>query len=274
MSQELIVREQQFTAAQIEVIRRTVAVGASNDELSLFLEVCARRGLNPFAREIYAIMRSGKMTIQVSIDGFRKLAERSGKYRGQIGPYFCGADGVWKEEWLSKAAPVAAKVGVLRADFDQPMWAVARYDAYVQAQSPIWQKMPDLMTAKCAEALALRKAFPDEMSGLYTHEEMAQAGRPDSNVFSRKPAPVQEPESAVLETATVIVESAQSLAAVPTPSKLRSRCEAVCGHGTWGAMVKRVFRAEIVPADDDLTPEDCGKIAAYLDRAEAMKKAS
>ena len=61
---------------------------------------------------------------------------------------------------------------------------------------------------------------------------------------------------------------------IPTPSKLRSRCEAVCGHGTWDAMVKRVFRAEIVPADDDLTPEDCGKIAAYLDRAEAMKKAS
>ena len=71
-----------------------------------------------------------------------------------------------------------------------------------------------------------------------------------------------------------VVDAQPATSAVPTPSKLRSRCEAVCGHGTWDAMVKRVFRAEIVPADDDLTPEDCGKIAAYLDRAEAMKKAS
>ena len=271
MATDIQVYQGAFTPAQIEVIRRTVAAGTSNDELALFLEVCQHRGLNPFAREIYAIMRSGKMTIQVSIDGFRKLAERSGKYRSQLGPYFCGADGIWKEEWLSKAAPVAAKVGILRADFDTPMWAVARYDAYVQAQSPIWQKMPDLMTAKCAEALALRKAFPDEMSGLYTHEEMAQAGRPDSNVF-RKPAPAQ-PESAVLETTTVIVES-DTLSSIPTPSKLRARCETVCGRGSWDAMVKRVFKAEVIMADDDLTPEDCAKIAAYLDKAEAMKKAS
>ena len=262
MAADIQVYQGAFTPAQIEVIRRTVAVGASNDELSLFLEVCARRGLNPFAREIYAIMRSGKMTIQVSIDGFRKLAERSGKYRGQLGPYFCGADGVWKEEWLSKAAPVAAKVGVLRADFDQPMWAVARYDAYVQPQSPIWQKMPDLMTAKCAEALALRKAFPDEMSGLYTHEEMAQAGRPDSNVFSRKPAP--EPESAVLETTTVIVESGGQ-EAVSTLDEVKALCDEVMGKGKWGAV-----RAYVVD------PQQYGDIPDELlssDQLDAIRRA-
>lgn len=224
MSQELIVAP--FNAAQIEVIRRTVAAGTSNDELSLFLEVCQYRNLNPFAREIYAIMRSGKMTIQVSIDGFRKLAERSGKYRGQKGPYFCGADGVWKEEWLTKAAPVAAKVGVLRADFDEPMWAVARYDAYVQQQSPIWQKMPDLMTAKCAEALALRKAFPDEMSGLYTHEEMAQAGRPDTGNIFHKPERVPAPESAILETTALIVEAAPSPKQLPTLAQIQRIAQA------------------------------------------------
>ncbi len=198
---------QQFDAKQIDVMRKTVAAGTTPEDFLVFLEVCKHRRLNPFAREIYAIVRSGKMTIQVSIDGFRKLAERSGKYRGQIGPQFCGADGQWRDEWLLDSAPVAARVGVKRADFDAPMWAVARYKAYVQEASPIWRKMPDLMLAKCAEALALRKAFPDEMSGLYTHEEMAQAGKPDNDAFKR---PVEPPHSAVIETTAVAGDVAES----------------------------------------------------------------
>lgn len=68
--------------------------------------------------------------------------------------------------------------------------------------------------------------------------------------------------------------NAAPVIAIPTPSKLRARCEAVCGRGSWDAMLMRVFKAEVVPADDDLMPGDCAKIAAYLDRAEAMKKAS
>lgn len=197
----------QYDAKQIEIMRRTIAAGTSPDDFLVFLEVCKHRNLNPFAREIYAIVRSGKMTIQVSIDGFRKLAERSGKYRGQVGPQFCAADGIWRDEWLKDEPPVAARVGVLRADFDKPVWAVARYKAYVQPSSPTWQKMPDLMTAKCAEALALRKAFPDEMSGLYTHEEMAQAGKPDNDAFKR---PVEQPASPIIETTAVAGETVES----------------------------------------------------------------
>lgn len=177
----------QFDQRQIEIMKRTVAAGTSNEEFAFFLEVCRFRGLNPFNREIYAIPgKGGKMTFQVSIDGLRLLAERSGKYRGQLGPMFCGADGVWHEEWLEKAPPVAAKVGVLRDSFTHPVWAVARYDSYCQDNSPIWKKMPDLMLAKCAESLALRRAFPAETGGLYTHEEMAQAGN--------TPLPPQAPQ--------------------------------------------------------------------------------
>lgn len=201
MSQELQVFS--FDQQQIDVMRRTVAAGTSPEDFLVFLEVCKHRRLNPFAREIYAIVRQGRMTIQVSIDGLRKLAERSGKYRGQVGPQFCGADGVWKDEWLLDTPPTAARVGVKRADFDAPVWAVARYKAYVQESSPTWKKMPDIMTAKCAEALALRKAFPDEMSGLYAHEEMAQAGKPDNDAFKR---PVEQPASAIIETTAVAAE--------------------------------------------------------------------
>jgi len=166
--------QREFSTADVELIKKTVAKDASDGELKLFLAIAGRTGLDPFARQIFFVKRGGVGQTTISIDGFRLIAERSGKYEGQLGPYWCGTDGEWKDVWLKDEPPAAAKVGIMRAGFREPLFAVANFSAY-NAGSPIWKKMPALMCSKVAEMLALRRAFPLELSGLYGVEEMEQA---------------------------------------------------------------------------------------------------
>lgn len=193
----------QFTQEDIALIRDTVCKGANEIEFKLFLNQARTTGLNPLARQVFAVKRWDSnlgreaMTIQVSIDGFRLIAERTGQYAGQTAPQWCGEDGVWKDVWLSDSAPAAARVGVLRHDFKEPCYGVARFNGYAQRKKDssltvMWLKMGDVMIAKCAESLALRKAFPQELSGLYTSDEMAQATTEETAQPHKNPNMLQE----------------------------------------------------------------------------------
>ena len=178
-----------FTPEEIALIHRTYMEGAKADDVALFVATCERTGLDPFARQIMPSSRNTQKNGQwvtlwtwlVTIDGLRKIAVDSGDYEGQEGPWWCGEDGAWHEVWTKKGPCFAAKVLVHRKGFRTGLSGIAKYESYVQKKKDgqpnnVWANLGDHMTAKCAEALALRRAYPNEMAGLYTSDEMAQAG--------------------------------------------------------------------------------------------------
>lgn len=182
----------------------------TNVELAAFMHLCQMRDLDPFTGQIHLVGRYDKRKgrkvyrSQTSIDGYRIVAQRSGEYRGQTAPEWCGPDGQWVDVWLPEVPPSAARIGVYREGFAAPVMAVAKWTSYAQTNKQgnltgLWVSMPEHMLAKCAEALALRKAFPQDLSGLYTTEEMGQADgieidseeapKPKKRTAQRKPIP-------------------------------------------------------------------------------------
>lgn len=173
-------------------------------ELTVFLHECQRTGLDPFSRQIYLIGRNDKQAgrkvfkSQTGIDGYRVVAHRAARRDGVTLSYadtlWCGPDGVWREAWLwNENPPLAAKITVYRNG--QPFPATATLYEYAEMWDNrlkgMWARMPANQLAKCAESLALRKAFPNDLAGIYTAEEMGQADndqRPQQQAVAPPPA--------------------------------------------------------------------------------------
>ena len=177
-----------FTTDQVELIKRTVCLNSTDDELKLFLHVAKKSKLDPFARQIHAVKRFTKngevMSIQVGIDGYRLIAHRTGACAGISDATFAYKTDInGKPIRVIESATVVVKKVV--AGNICEFAATAYWDEYAphyydrnkgtEMLSPMWRQRPKGQLAKCAEALALRKAFPNELSGLYTEEEMQRA---------------------------------------------------------------------------------------------------
>ena len=200
-----------WTPDQTQLISTTIAPGCSNDELRLFAYACQRTGLDPFSKQIYAIKRGGKMTIQAGIDGLRSIAERTGQLDGSE-THWCGDDGVWTDVWLSSKPPAAAKTILHRKGASHPFVGVARFADYNAGQG-LWSKMPAAMIAKCSEALALRKAFPADLSGVYSTDEMDQAVEPVTvTAAPSAPALPAKGDAKIFQAGKVAIAKADSIA--------------------------------------------------------------
>lgn len=166
--------------SKVELLKNTICKGSSDEEFKLFLHACQRTGLDPFMKQVYAVKRWDSrqkkevMSIQTGIDGYRLIAERTGKYApGKEPTYTYDAE----KRLLSATAYVKKQT----ADGSwHEVAATAFYSEYCQRDKEgnptrFWMTMAHNQLSKCAEALALRKAFPGDLSGIYTQEEMAQA---------------------------------------------------------------------------------------------------
>lgn len=178
MTTELTVKP--MTNEQIDLIKKTVAMGATDNELKLFLYQAGKRGLDPLSRQIHLVKRKRwnndtktheeVATIQTGIDGFRLIADRTGKLsgikRGAI--------------YDDKGNLVRAWAEVSRKDWNEPAREEVSFREYCQHNKDgepmgLWKTMPETMLKKVAEAAALRMAFPEDLSGLYSDDEMSQA---------------------------------------------------------------------------------------------------
>jgi phage recombination protein Bet len=228
-----------YSEADIKLLKNHICKGATDEQIDLLVNLARIRGLDLFAKQIHGIVRKiwnsetktkePVMTTVVGIDGFRLQAQRSGEYQGQTVPQWCGRDLVWLEVWQGPEAPVAARIGVWRKNFREPLYAVCSFRSYAQEfenqntkkkeLAGLWATKPDVMLAKCAEALALRKAFPQELSGLYSEEEVEIIGEVVDEPENPKPATGTDKKARDYKTIVTGTPKPTGRTASPAPPK-------------------------------------------------------
>lgn len=172
-----------------DLLKKTVGAGLTDLEFDLFVNICKHTDLNPFIKQIYPVKIQGKLNIITGIDGLRSIAERTGNYSPGREPSF---------QYDKEGIIICATAHVKKRTPDGT-WHEVSATAFLSEYKPahgggsFWRDKPHIMIAKCAEALAIRRAFPSVTANLYTKDEMEQA-EPMMEMFSEtREAPKVQP---------------------------------------------------------------------------------
>lgn len=174
-----------WTPEQRELIKRTVAHDATDDELAMFLHIASKAGLDPLQKQIHFTKRGGRVVIIAGIDGLQARASREADFEGIVYGVVCQKDEfafdategkVVKHTYNAFAdrGPIVGAWATVRRRGKLPFTAVVRFAEYNQPSSQTWKQMPHVMLAKVARSTALRLAYPEQFGGLYEQAEMDQ----------------------------------------------------------------------------------------------------
>lgn len=267
----------EFSQEQQQMIRDTFANGATEKEFQVLLEIAKLRKLNPLLKQIHFVKRKNKQlgrdvwSAQVSIDGLRAIAERTGKYDGQDEPEY---------ERDKDGYILACKVKVYRKDWSRPAVGVAHWTEYVQTSTydgkttptKFWADMPHVMIAKCAEAIAMRKAFPEDMGGLYVDEEMQQADNgPRLPDVTPHALPGEDPQatqdSSVADSLLSQLQAIKDgLPKCDTYDKVLSLRDILGSKAKQSALTKRIQQAGESGEINAITKQELGKLWQHCNR--------
>lgn len=170
-------------------VRMHICPQADAREVAYFMELCRAQRLNPFLNEAYLVKFKGSPAqIMVAHKALVKRAEAHPEYDGMQHGVVVMRNGEIHKEERGAFYPDAGEtlIGgwakVYRKDRRMPICAERSLKSMNKNQAN-WKTMPDIMIDKCAQAAALREAFPDELRALYTEDEVrsgqAQEVTPD-----------------------------------------------------------------------------------------------
>lgn len=185
-----------------EDVRMHICPQADAKEVAYFMELCRAQRLNPFLNEAYLVKFQGKPAqIMVAHKALVKRAEAHPEYDGMEHGVVVMRGGDIHHEQRGAYYPDAGETllgawcKVYRKDRRMPVYAERSFKSMNKGQAN-WKSMPDVMIDKCAQAAALREAFPDELRGMYAQEEMGSI--PADNVKVSEPStPPQAPTGGI-----------------------------------------------------------------------------
>jgi|TARA_B100000035_G_scaffold33593_1_gene25499 phage recombination protein Bet len=238
---------------QKKLVFNTVAKGLSPADQALFEAVCLSSGLDPLRKEIYAVVRSGKMAIQTGIDGYLKLANQTKELNG-MEVLFYDAEGHESEVWLNSSPPAACLVRVYRKGAEYPFTASCRFDAYSQ-NNHMWKKFPETMLAKATTTLALRRGFADVIAGIASADEMDQAGLADPEALAQG-TPVAAPKQPAPGSLKKVAKKAPPATPRPDPAAEVAKASEDIASAMNGTVLEpddpEVVASKARPTADDL----------------------